>query len=169
MREFPYSRVMVVGCPGSGKSTFSRALRDATGLPLYPLDMMYWTPERATVPREVFRAKLCELIEQDTWIIDGNYGSTIEWRLARCNLAFFLDYPLEVCLDGIRSRFGKPREDMPWVEIEENAEFVEYIKRFEAESKPHILRLFERYSDKRVITFRARAEAEVYLGGLRHE
>ena len=42
-------RVMVIGCPGSGKSTFSRALHSKTGLPLFYLDMMYWNPDRTRV------------------------------------------------------------------------------------------------------------------------
>ena len=33
-------KVIVIGCPGSGKSTFARALAEKTGLPLHYLDMM---------------------------------------------------------------------------------------------------------------------------------
>ena len=30
-------RIMIIGCPGSGKSTFARGLAEKTGLPLYYL------------------------------------------------------------------------------------------------------------------------------------
>ena len=33
------NKVIVIGCPGSGKSTFSRALHELTDLPLYHLDL----------------------------------------------------------------------------------------------------------------------------------
>ena len=52
------NRIMVIGCPGSGKSTFSKALHEITDIPLYHLDMMYWNADRTTVDKAVFREKL---------------------------------------------------------------------------------------------------------------
>lgn len=156
-------KVMIIGCPGSGKSTFARALQAATGLPLYYLDMLYWNADKTTVSKEVFRGRLCEILDTDAWILDGNYGATIEMRLEKCDTVFFLDYPTRVCLDGIRTRFGKPRADMPWVETEEDVEFLDFIKAFEAESRPKILTLLKQHPEKQVITFRSREEAEDYL------
>ena len=86
-------KVMIIGCPGSGKSTFARALHAATGLPLYYLDMLYWNADKTTVSKEVFRGRLREILDTDAWILDGNYGSTIEIRLEACDTVFFLDYP----------------------------------------------------------------------------
>ncbi len=161
--KFPFRRVAVIGCPGGGKSTFSRALRDATGLPLYHLDAIYWKADRTTLPKEDFRAIQREIIERDFWIIDGNYGSTMEWRIAACDLLVFLDYPTEVCLAGVRARRGKVRSDMPWVEEGDDGEFLEFIRAFETESRPKILDLIKKYPDKAVLTFRTREEADGYL------
>ena len=158
-------KVIVIGCPGSGKSTFSRALRERTGLPLYHLDMLYWNADRTTVEKSVFRARLAAIIEGDEWIIDGNYGSTMELRLAACDTVFFLDYPADVCLEGVRTRRGKPRNDMPWVETEEDEEFTEFIKSYNSESRPRVLELLEKYSDKSIHVFESREEADRYLSG----
>ena len=57
-------KVMVVGCPGSGKSTFSRLLHQATGIPLYHLDLLNWNDDRTTVPKEVFLERVQEVIQQ---------------------------------------------------------------------------------------------------------
>ncbi len=95
-------KVIVIGCPGSGKSTFSRALHDITGLPLIHLDMLYWNADKTTVDRPVFRVRLSETMQQSEWIIDGNYGSTMELRMQACDTIILLDYPTEVCLDGVR-------------------------------------------------------------------
>ena len=164
--SFPYKRVAVIGCPGGGKSTFSRALRDRVELPLYHLDAIYWREDRTHLSREEFYPLMREIIAREEWIIDGNYQSTLEWRIAACDLLIFLDYPAEMCLDGVRARRGQKRSDMPWVEDGDDQEFLEFIRAFETESRPRILELIEKYPDKAVVTFRTREEAEGYLAGL---
>lgn len=157
-------KIIIIGCPGSGKSTFARALHDKTGIPLHHLDMMFWNADRTTVEKTLFLERLSAAMEQDEWIIDGNYGSTIELRLAACDTVFFLDYPVDVCLEGIRARRGKPRSDMPWFETdEEDTEFIEFIKSYNSESRPQVMELLEKYSHKNIFIFRSRAEKDAFL------
>lgn len=101
-------KVIVIGCPGSGKSTFSRKLHKITGLSLFYLDMIYHKPDKTTVSKAEFDEKLHEILEQEEWIIDGNYIRTLPLRLEQCDTVFWLDYPLEVCLQGIEMRFAGP-------------------------------------------------------------
>lgn len=163
MEAFPYKRVAVIGCPGGGKSTFSRALRDRVGLPLYHLDAIYWRDDRTHLSREEFYPLMQKIIAREEWIMDGNYNATLEWRISACDLLIFLDYPAEVCLEGVRARRGQKRSDMPWVEEGDDQEFLEFIRAFETESRPRILELIGKYPDKAVVTFRSREEAEGYL------
>ena len=51
-------KIHVIGSPGSGKSTFSRKLRDKMGLPHFYLDMIYHKPYRTAVTREEFDEKI---------------------------------------------------------------------------------------------------------------
>ncbi len=157
-------KIIVIGCPGSGKSTFSRSLNEKIGIPLYHLDMMYWNADKTTVEKSVFLARLAEVLEGDEWIIDGNYGSTMEERMAACDTVFFLDFPLDVCLEGVRARRGKKRSDMPWVETEEDAEFMNLIEKYNDEQRPRVLSLLEKYKGGREIyVFGSREEADEYL------
>lgn len=156
-------KVIVIGCPGSGKSTFARALSETTGLPLYYLDMMYWNADRTQVEKAVFRARLNEALAEECWIIDGNYGSTMALRLEAADTVFFLDYPTEVCLEGIRDRMGKPRPDMPWIEESEDAEFLEYVKRYQAESRPRVIELLNAHTEKEIHIFHSREDAAAFL------
>ena len=162
-------RVMVIGCPGSGKSTFSRTLHQLTDIPLFHLDMMYWNSDRTTVDKAVFRERLSSIIKKSSWIIDGNYGSTIELRLQACDTVVFLDYPLDVCLEGVRERRGKARTDMPWVEDEheEDAGFIEFIENFNYESRPKIMELLDKYTDKDIYIFKNRDQADEFLKQIR--
>ena len=156
-------KVIVIGCPGSGKSTFARALTEVTGLPLYYLDMMYWNADGTQVDKPMFLERLADAMAHDEWIIDGNYGSTMERRMQACDTVFFLDYPTEVCLEGIRARMGKPRPDMPWVEESEDAEFLEFVKSYNTESRPRVVELLNAYTEKEIHVFHSREDAAAFL------
>lgn len=166
MKQLPLMkrRIIVIGCPGAGKSTFARKLRDLTGLPLYYLDMLFHRPDRTTASREEFDQKLLEIVQTEGWIIDGNYQRTLPLRFEACTDVFFLDYPLEQCLSGAAARIGTVREDMPWVEQEFDPEFRQYILDFQTDQLPRIYDLVEQYRETRQITvFRSRAEADRWL------
>ena len=157
-------KVIVIGCPGSGKSTFSKALHKITNIPLFHLDMIFWNADKTTVEKPVFLDRLFKIIQSDEWIIDGNYGSTMELRMQACDTVIFLDYPLDVCLNGIKERKGKPRSDLPWIEPDEDdVEFLEFIKNYNSQSRPKVMELLDRFSHKDVIIFSNRTQAEEFL------
>ena len=158
-------KVIVIGCPGSGKSVFSKALHEKTGLPVYHLDNLYWNPDRTKVEHDVFLKSMRDVLDSDAWILDGNYQSTMEMRIRCCDTVFFLDYPLEACLSGVRARQGKTRTDMPWTEAvgEEDAEFIGFIKSYTQESRPIVLSLLEQHKDKEIHIFRDRRDADLFL------
>ncbi|MDT3390038.1 MAG: adenylate kinase [bacterium] len=160
-------RIIVIGCPGAGKSTFARKLRDKTGLPLYYLDMLFHRPDRTTVACEEFDQKLQEILKTDRWIIDGNYQRTLPTRFEACTDVFLLDFPLDLCLEGAAARIGTIRDDMPWVEQEFDPEFRQYILDFPKDQLPRIYELVEKYRDSRCITkFHSREEADRWFESL---
>ena len=160
-------KIIVIGCPGSGKSTLSKELHRRTGLPLYHLDMMCWNADRTRVEKEVFLERLSAVLEEDEWIIDGNYQSTMDLRMQECDTVIFLDYPLDVCLAGILERRGKPRSDMPWVEPKQyDEEFIEFIKNYNFKSRPQVIKLLDAYSYKNILIFKNRNEANNFLSQL---
>lgn len=154
-------RIIVIGCPGAGKSTFARRLRDRTGLPLYYLDMLFHKPDRTTADREEFDRKLMAILQTREWIIDGNYRRTLPMRFEACTDVFFLDFPLEQCLEGAASRIGKQREDLPWIEEEFDPVFRQYILDFQKDQIPRIYELIKRYREtRRIVIFHSREEME---------
>lgn len=143
-------KILVIGCAGSGKSTLSKELRDITGLPLFHLDNIWWKADKSHISREEFDQKLDEILLTDRWIIDGNYSRTYEMRFRECDTVIFLDYPFDVCMNGIKERIGMNRTDIPWTEQALDPELVKLAERYETDNRPMILSLFEQYPDAAV-------------------
>ena len=163
-------RVIVIGSPGSGKSMFSRALHEITGLPLYHPDCMYRNPGRTAADSAVFQARLADVLRSAAWILDGNYQSTLSLRMQACDTVFFLDYPPEVCIRGVRARRGKAHPDLPWTEPsdEEDEAFLDFIRRYPSESRPAVLALLRQHPDREQHIFGSRDEAALFLSRLRN-
>ena len=156
------NRIVIIGCPGAGKSTFARKLAAKTGLPLYYRDMIWHRADRAVIGREEFDRQLDKLVIEDEWIIDGNYARTLPKRLAHCDTVFFFDLPLEECIEGAKSRLGKARVDMPWVDDEMDPEFLQWIIDFPRDVVPEIEHHLLNF-DKTIIRFHSRDEADNFI------
>lgn len=156
-------KAIVIGCPGSGKSTFSRRLAEKTGLPLFYLDTIWHKPDKTNIERSEFDSIHEDILKKDRWIIDGNYSRTLESRYSRCDTVFLFDLPTEVCLSGVEARIGTKREEMPWIEEEFDPEFKQYIIDFPNTKLPQIYELLENRGEKSVYIFKTRAEADEYI------
>jgi len=157
-------KVIVIGCPGSGKTTFAERLNEITGLPLYHLDAIWHKPDKTHISRENFDKSISEIFNTSEWIIDGNYNRTIEMRLMQCDTVFLFDLPTEICIQGASDRLGKERYDLPWIEKELTPSFKQSIEEFPHNSLPRIYQLLEKYGkDKQVIVFKSREAVDDFL------
>lgn len=155
-----YKKIIVIGCPGAGKSTFARSLHEATGIDLFHLDALYWNSDGSHIGREELIKKQKEIFKNDSFIIDGNYKSTLELRIKQADAVFFFDLPVDVCINGAESRQGS-RPEMP-CELPVNDELISFIKGFNTDVKPKILKLLDEYGSN-VITFHSHKEADDYI------
>ena len=162
------NKAIIIGCPGSGKTTFAEKLQKCTDLPLYYLDAIWHKPDKTHIPREEFDQRIAEIFETPKWIIDGNYKRTIEMRMKQCDTVFLFDLPVEMCLQGVTDRVGKERYDLPWLETQVDPEFRQFIEDFPKDTLPYIYELIKKYKDeKSVIIFKSREEADEFIEKLR--
>ena len=159
-------KILVLGCPGSGKSTFARQLQEKTGLPLIHLDNVWWRGDGTHISREAFDRALAGLLAGEKWIMDGDYSRTYEVRVRAADTVIFLDYDEETCMAGIMARVGQDRPDMPWTENTVDPELVAMVQNYARDNRPTVYALLDKYPEKQAVVFTDRAQADRWLAEL---
>lgn len=166
-RELGWRRVLVVGCAGAGKTTFAVRLAEVLGLPVIHLDSEYWRPGWEHTPADEWPILVDDLVGRDRWVMDGNYGGTLERRLARAHAVVFLDVARLTCLRRVILRSwryrGRPGPGLPdgcperleW-------QFLIWVWNFERRSRGRVVSLLAA-SGLPVVHLRRLQEAERWL------
>lgn len=164
-------RILVIGSGGAGKSTFSAKLGVKSNLPVLHLDSYFWSAGWVEPDKEEWRQTVGRLTAKAAWIMDGNYGGTLDIRLTACDTVIFLDRPRILCLWRIfwrRLRFhGKTRPDMAegcdehltWA-------FIRYVWNYPTARRPQLLaRLDGLKNEKAIIVLQSGSDIEAFLEG----
>ena len=162
-------RVMVIGCSGAGKSTLSRKLGEITGLPVVHLDRIFWSPGNwGHLEKDEFDAVLEKEVQQDRWIIDGNYNRTIPLRLARCDTVVYLDFNTTRCMIGwigrVIKNWGTARPDMAegcaeWFD----PEMAGFIWNFNRKNRKRYHQMLKEAEDVEVFILKNRRQVRRFL------
>jgi adenylate kinase family enzyme len=162
-------RVLVIGSGGAGKTTFAMQLGAATGLPVVHLDALHWRAGWTAPPQEEWLQIVDEIVARDAWIMDGNYGGTLDRRLAACDTVIFLDLPRLVCVQRVVRRAlryrGRTRPDMaPDCPERLTLEFVRWVWEYPRKRRPDIIRRLEALrGEKRVVILESRQAVHRFL------
>ncbi|KOP29175.1 hypothetical protein ADM98_09735 [Exiguobacterium sp. BMC-KP] len=166
-------KIILIGSGGSGKSTLARALKEKLDYPVDHLDALLWRANWQAVPRNEQRLIQQTLTSRDTWIIDGNYGGTLDLRINAADTIIFLDLPRTLCLYRALKRTWRYRKtsrpDMAAGCSEKfSLNFLKWIWRFPVDKRPDILSTLETTTDKRIIHLRSRRAVKQFLQSLPH-
>ncbi len=164
-------RIMVIGCGGSGKSTLATRLGQELSLPVHHLDRLFWQPGWTELPKDEWRETQERLCAQPEWILDGNYGGTMDVRFAAADTIIFLDVSTLTCLAGAFQRFfkfrGRTRPDMTEGCPERlDWSYLKWIWTYRRDRRPEIIhKLNELMSGKKVIILASRRDISDLLDG----
>lgn len=162
-------RIIVIGCCGAGKSTLALEVAKRLALPLHHLDRLFWRPNWEESAPEEFRARQEAILGEPSWIIDGNYGSTLHLRLEACDTVIYLDLPLRICLWRVlkRSLFRQTRPDMADGCVERfDLAFYRYVLNFPRDHRPRIEKLLADKTHCTVHRLSSPKEVRAFLSSL---
>jgi adenylate kinase family enzyme len=165
-------RVLVIGSGGAGKSTLAARLGARLGVPVVHLDAHYWRPGWVPTPDAEWRDLVARLVAREAWVMDGNYGGTLDLRLAACDTVIFLDLPRTLCVARVIRRWlrhaGRSRPDMaPGCPEQVTWEFLRWIWDYPRSRRPGVLRrLAALPPGRRVVVLRSRSDVARFLAGV---
>jgi adenylate kinase family enzyme len=163
-------RVLIIGSPGAGKSTLGRELAKRTRLPLYHLDQIYWQPGWVEPNKQAWANEVAWMTSAPAWIIDGNYGGTLQLRLGRADTVIDLDLPGWLCLARVVRRsfatWGQVRPDMAAGCPERpNWEFFSYAATFSWRGRRRLAEKMKGFAG-RYIRLGSQAEVDRFIDSL---
>jgi adenylate kinase family enzyme len=166
-------KILIIGSSGAGKSVLSRRLHEVMRLPVIHLDKHYWRPGWTDPPKEEWQKRIAELLQQDEWIMDGNFGGTLEQRLKACDTVVFLDLPRHVCtwrvLKRVLNSYGRTRSDLADGCPEHlDVPFLIWVWNFPKRSRPKVLERIEKVSDQvRIYRLKNNREVEAFVTAIK--
>jgi adenylate kinase family enzyme len=110
--------VVILGRGGAGKSLLAGQLGKVTGLPVVELDTMFWQPGLIATDPTRWAACQRELIQRDTWILDGDlgpYDSDLKMRLRAADTVIVLDFAFLRCAWQTIRRGRKRSDYWRWI------------------------------------------------------
>ena len=91
-------RIVVIGATGSGKSTIAGKIAQTLDIPHIEFDAYRHGPNWTETPNDVFKERLRQALQGDTWVADGNYRITRDVVWPRATMLVWLDYPIRVVM-----------------------------------------------------------------------
>ncbi len=101
--------------------------------------------------------------------MDGNYGGTLDMRMAACDTVVFLDMPRWLCVLRVMKRYvqyrGRARPDMATGCPEQlSLAFLRWIWRYPRERRPKVLALLDTLSaEQQAVVLQSEADVDHFL------
>lgn len=154
------NRICIIGGSGTGKTTVSNNLGEQLGLPVYHIDGVHHLPNWK-IRNEYERDKIIlEKVNEDKWIIDGTYNSTLKRRLEMADFIIFLDYSSIAQVKGILGRFiknhGKEKQEIPGCKEKISWKFFLWVVNWRKNKRQIIIENMQGINKEKINIFKSR-------------
>ena len=162
-------RILVTGCCGAGKSTFSKKLQSILKLELIHLDQYYHKPNWEEPEKAEWEKIVHTLVQKSSWIMDGNFSGTMDVRIKSADTIIYLDYSTLKCFWRVIIRIfkdhGLVRSDMAnGCKEQFNLEFLHFVLTFNSKNRKRFIQKLNLIKDeKKVLVFKTDKQADKFL------
>lgn len=161
------NRVAIVGAPGSGKTTASFKLEKIYNLPVFNIDTIYQLPNWVMRDPKERDAMIIEEADKEKWIIDGTFIDTLEYRVNRADIVFFLDYNTFTFMKGIILRYlknrGKEKPDMPGCIERLDLSFFFYVLTYNLRRRKYVVEVLNKFPNKDIRIFKKQKDLNEWI------
>jgi len=168
-KENKLKKILVIGCCGSGKSTFSKKLQSILNLEIIHLDQYYHKPNWEEPKKSEWEKTVHTLVEKPSWIMDGNFSGTMDVRIKSADTIIYLDYSTLKCFWRIIIRIfnyhGKVRPDMAnGCKEQFDLAFLHFVLTFNSKFRKGFIQKLNLVKDeKKVLVFKTDKQADKFL------
>lgn len=133
-------KIHIIGCSGTGKTYFAKALSKKYNIPHFDLDDIQWDNNSdgygVKMPTDKRDELLKQILNKDTWIIEGVYYAWVLESFEQADIIYVLDMPKYLYKSRIIIRFLKRKVG------------IEKGKRETLKSLYNLLKWTNKYQDK---------------------
>jgi len=149
------SKILIVGCVGSGKSTYAKKISKKLKIPVYGIDEIVHDDELG-VRRSLEEQK--EIIDKintnDKWIIEGALRKELYFLLEMADLIIMIDIDREIVEHRVITRYIKQQLGIEKIDYKVDNDFLEmmlgYVDKY-YETREDIFKILNKYKDKLII------------------
>ena len=156
------NRISIIGGCGTGKTTLANNLGKLLNLSICHLDGLHHLKDWKIRDKSERDKMIIKKINEEKWIIDGTYPTTLDLRIERSDLVIYLDYSSIAQLKGVLGRFfknhGKEKEEIPGCKERMTLEFFLYVLNWRKNKRPNILTYIKKVDNKKLLIFKSRRQ-----------
>ena len=162
------NKILIIGCAGSGKTTLAKILAKTINIPVIHMDRFYWQANWGRVEDEKWQEIVLSFCEQEAWIMDGNYTSSLPLRMKYATSIIYLDVPRWKCLlrafiRRFRLFHNLKRQDIPKdCKDRINLEFYQWIWNYPHRSRPKTMSMLQNFP-RQVFILKTRKDIRAFL------
>ncbi len=162
-----YNRICIIGGSGTGKTTLANKLSEIYELPVTHIDGIHHLSNWEIRDTEERDKIILSIIENEKWIMDGTYKSTLRPRMEKADLIIWLDYSTFAQMRGILKRFftnkGKEKDEIPGCKEKMDSDFFFYTLNFRRKKRHYITDNIADIDKSKVLRFTSRRKLNKWL------